>query len=208
MEGVHMSQNKISKRGYSTLQLILASFAFGSIMVFWTIYNSYVPLILDEKLGDLGSITLSAATISTLIGFIMAIDNFFGLIFQPLFGKKSDYMRSRYGKRMPYVIVGIVLCSILFVLIPVTGRISGVTGILAMMVVIIAFNFIMSTWRAPCVAIMPDIVPAEYQSEGNAVVNMVSAVFTIVASASAGILGFFGFREAIDGGFILYFRYQ
>lgn len=87
MEGVHMSQNKISKRGYSTLQLILASFAFGSIMVFWTIYNSYVPLILDEKLGDLGSITLSAATISTLIGFIMAIDNFFGLIFQPLFGK-------------------------------------------------------------------------------------------------------------------------
>lgn len=208
MEGVHMSQNKISKRGYSTLQLILASFAFGSIMVFWTIYNSYVPLILDEKLGDLGSITLSAATISTLIGFIMAIDNFFGLIFQPLFGKKSDYMRSRYGKRMPYVIVGIVLCSILFVLIPVMGRISGVTGILAMMVVIIAFNFIMSTWRAPCVAIMPDIVPAEYQSEGNAVVNMVSAVFTIVASASAGILGVFGFREAIDGGFILYFRYQ
>ncbi|WP_075721938.1 MFS transporter [Roseburia sp. 499] len=195
-----MSQNKISKRGYSTLQLILASFAFGSIMVFWTIYNSYVPLILDEKLGDLGSITLSAATISTLIGFIMAIDNFFGLIFQPLFGKKSDYMRSRYGKRMPYVIVGIVLCSILFVLIPVMGRISGVTGILAMMVVIIAFNFIMSTWRAPCVAIMPDIVPAEYQSEGNAVVNMVSAVFTIVASASAGILGVFGFREAIDGG--------
>lgn len=69
-----------------------------------------------------------------------------------------------------------------------------------MMVVIIAFNFIMSTWRAPCVAIMPDIVPAEYQSEGNAVVNMVSAVFTIVASASAGILGVFGFREAIDGG--------
>lgn len=195
-----MSQNKTSKRGYSILQLILASFAFGSIMVFWTIYNNYVPLILDEKLGNLGNITLPGATISTLIGIVMAIDNFFGLIFQPVFGRKSDYMRSRYGKRMPYVIVGIILCSMLFVLIPVMGRIRGIAGILAMMAVVIAFNFIMSVWRAPCVAIMPDIVPTEYQSEGNAVVNMVAAVFTIVASASAGVLGVFGFREVIDGG--------
>lgn len=195
-----MLQNKKSKRGFSIPQLILASFAFGSIMVFWTIYNSYVPLILDSKLNDLGSITLSATTISTMIGFIMAIDNFFGLIFQPMFGRKSDNMHSRYGKRMPYVIVGIVLCSVLFVLIPVMAKISGLAGVLAMMMVIIAFNFIMSTWRAPCVAIMPDMVPAEYQSEGNAVVNMVSAAFTIIASASAAILGFFGFRQSIDGG--------
>ncbi len=80
------------------------------------------------------------------------------------------------------------------------ARIPDLTGVLAMMAVIICFNFIMSTWRAPCVAIMPDMVPAEYQSDGNAVVNMVSAVFTILASGSAGILGLFGLRDAIDGG--------
>lgn len=195
-----MKKKEKAKRGYRTSQLILASFAFGSIMVLWTIYNSYVPLILDRKLNHLGSITLNTAAISTLIGFIMAIDNFFGLIFQPIFGKKSDHTRSRFGKRMPYVIVGILICSIFFVLIPVMAKIAGVAGIVAMMAVIICFNFVMSVWRAPCVAIMPDMVPAEYQSDGNAVVNMTSAVFTVIASASAGILGIFGFGKAIDGG--------
>ena len=150
-----MSQEQKKKRGYSTTQLVIASLGFGSVMVFWTIYNSFVPLILDDKLNHLGSIVLPATVISTLTGFIMTIDNFFGLIFQPIFGRKSDYMRSRFGKRMPYLIVGIPVCAVLFILIPLMGRIEGVTGILLMMLVIIAFNFVMSTWRAPCVAIMP-----------------------------------------------------
>ncbi len=188
-------------RGYSTLQLFLASFAFGVIMLFWTIYNAYVPLILDANLSALGGgKALSAAMVSTLTGAIMTIDNIFGLIFQPLFGAKSDRMRSRFGKRMPYVIAGIIVCSILFVLIPVAGQREGIAGITMMMVVIICFNLMMSVWRAPCVAIMPDIVPDEFQSDGNAVVNIVSAIFTIIASVAATILGMFGLKEAIESG--------
>ena len=193
-------ENQKKKRGYSTGQLVIASLGFGAVMVFWTIYNSFVPLILDEKLSNLGSIVLSATVVSTLTGFIMTIDNFFGLVFQPIFGRKSDRMRSRYGKRMPYLLVGVPVCAVLFVLIPLMGRIQGIAGVLAMMVVIICFNFIMSTWRAPCVAIMPDIVPAEYQSDGNAIVNMVAAVATIIATMAATILGAMGFKQAISEG--------
>ena len=188
------------KRGYSTSQLVIASLGFGAVMVFWTIYNSFVPLILDYKLNNLGAIILPAVLISPLTGFIMTIDNFFGLIFQPVFGRRSDHMRSRFGKRMPYLIVGIPVCAVLFILIPLMGRIEGLTGILLMMLVIIAFNFVMSTWRAPCVAIMPDIVPPEYQSDGNAIVNMMAAVATIIASMAATIRSAMGFGEAIDSG--------
>lgn len=184
-------------RGYRTSQVILASFAFGCCMVFWSIYNSYVPLILDAKLTEM---SLAPTMISTMTGAIMTIDNIFGLIFQPIFGARSDHMRSRFGKRMPYVIVGILVCSALFVLIPIMAKIAGLAGILAMMTVIIAFNFVMSSWRAPCVAIMPDMVPVEYQSDGNAIVNMVSVVFSIIATSSAAILGLMGFREAINSG--------
>ena len=183
-----MSQQQKKKRGYSTGQLVIASLGFGAVMVFWTIYNSYVPLILEAKLSSLSSVALSATVISTLTGFIMTIDNFFGLIFQPIFGRKSDYTRSRFGKRMPYLLIGVPVCALLFVLIPVMARIEDLTGILLMMVVIIIFNFIMSTWRAPCVAIMPDIVPDEYQSDGNAVVNMVAAVATMAATAAATVM--------------------
>lgn len=201
-----MSQHTKKKRGYSIGQLAIASLGFGSVSIFWTIYNSFVPLILDAKLNNLGNVVLSATVVSTLVGFIMTIDNFFGLIFQPIFGRKSDHMRSRFGKRMPYLLVGIPSCAVLFILIPLMARIEGVAGILLMMVVIILFNFIMSAWRAPCVAIMPDIVPSEYQSDGNAVVNMVSAVTTIIATLSATILGMMGFKQAIaDGDYLSVF---
>lgn len=185
-------------RGYSTLQLVFTSSAFFAITLLWGIYNSYVPLILDTKLTG---IMLPMAMVSTLTGLIMTIDNIFGVIFQPMFGRRSDQMRSRWGKRMPYLMVGMPICAILFALIPVVAnRLDGVTSIIAMMTIIILFNFVMSTWRAPAVALMPDLVPIQYQSDGNAVVNMVSSVAGIIAAFSATLLGMFGFREAINGG--------
>lgn len=195
-----MKRKKKADHGYKMSQLIIASFGFGACSVFWAIYNSYVPLILDAKLNDLGNVVLSATVISTLTGAIMSIDNLFGLIFQPIFGRKSDNTRSRWGKRMPYLLFGIPVCALLFCLIPIAGNIYGVAGILVMMVAIIAFNFVMSTWRAPCVAIMPDIVPPKYQSEGNAVVNLVMIVVNVIAMSAATVLGMMGFKEAIASG--------
>lgn len=199
-----MSQNnnttKKKKSAFNAGQVIIASMGFGACLAFWSIYNTYVPLILDYKLSNLGNVVLSTTVISTLTGFIMTIDNMFGLIFQPMFGRKSDYTRSRWGKRMPYLIVGIPLCALLFILIPIMGSVDGLAGILAMMVVVIIFNFVMSTWRAPCVAIMPDMVPIEYQSDGNAIVNIASGAVSVLASLSATILGAMGFKEAIEEG--------
>lgn len=193
-----MGKKQKVNRGYKTSQVILASCAFAACTVFWGIYNSFVPLILDSKLTSLG--TLSVTVISTLTGFIMTIDNLFGLIFQPMFGRKSDSTRSKWGKRMPYLIVGVPVCAVLFILIPIVAKAAGTAGILLMMLVVILFNFVMSTWRAPCVAIMPDIVPPKYQSEGNAIVNMVAAVASLLAGLAATVLGAMGFKAAIDAG--------
>ena len=191
---------KKRKREYSILQVIIASFGFGAYSMFGAIYNSYVPLILDAKLNQLGSVVLSATMISSLTGLIMSIDNLFGLIFLPVFGRKSDQTRSRFGKRLPFLLVGIPVSAVLFVIIPLAGRIAGVAGILVMMAVIIVFNFVMSTWRSPSVAIMPDLVPSQYQSEGNAIVNMVMVFVNIVAMCSATIMGHWGFKDAISSG--------
>lgn len=199
-----MSQNKNTtnkkKSAFNSGQVVLASLGFGACLAFWSIYNTYVPLILDYKLSSLGNAALSATLVSTLTGFIMTIDNMFGLIFQPMFGRKSDYTRSRWGKRLPYLIVGVPVCAVLFILIPIVAAGEGLAGILAMMVVVIIFNFVMSTWRAPCVAIMPDMVPMEYQSDGNAIVNIVSGAVSLLSSLSATILGAMGFKDAIAEG--------
>lgn len=203
-----MSHSQKAERGYSTGMLIVASLGFSAVEIFWSIYNSYVPLILEAKLSDLGSIVLPATLISTLVGAIMSIDNVFGLVLQPFFGRRSDRTRSRFGKRLPYLLFGIPFCAIFFALIPCMSGLSGVAGVLALMCAVILFNLGMSVWRAPSVAIMPDFVPAKYQSDGNAVVNMVAVVFSIISSMAATILGLFGFQQAIaEGNYISVFLF-
>jgi Na+/melibiose symporter-like transporter len=48
----------------------------------------------------------------------MALDNILGIIIQPIMGSISDNTRSKFGRRIPYLLVGIPLGAIFFSLIP------------------------------------------------------------------------------------------
>jgi len=51
----------------------------------------------------------------TFSGFIMALDNILALFLLPLFGRISDKTRTKLGKRTPFIIIGTLAASILFV---------------------------------------------------------------------------------------------
>lgn len=155
----------------------LIGFGFMAVQIAWIIYNARVPLILREN-----STISNLAWAGTAVGIIMVIDNIFGVIFQPLFGRLSDKTHTRFGKRTPYMMVGIPLCALLFILIP---RLQTVG---ALMLDIIVFNFIMSTWRSPVVALMPDLVPSELRGEGNAVINIMGGVGVVLGTVSGSII--------------------
>jgi Na+/melibiose symporter-like transporter len=108
------------------------------------------------------------------IGIIMTFDNIFGVIFQPTFGKLSDNTHSRFGKRRPYVIFGAPISAILFAIIPIVAIKVG--SLPLTMLFIILFVFVMSLWRAPVVALMPDLTPSDIRSEGNAVINLMGGI--------------------------------
>jgi maltose/moltooligosaccharide transporter len=156
---------------------MLIGFGFMSSMIAWTIYNAYVPLILKEN-GAISGLTISG----TIIGMIMVIDNVFGVVFQPLFGRISDTTHTRFGKRTPFLIVGIPAAAVFFILIPWMSKIYF------LMPCVIAFTFIMSTWRAPVVALMPDLTPTEVRSEGNAIINLMGAVGTVLGTVAGKIV--------------------
>ncbi len=157
----------------------LTGFGFMAVQIAWIIYNAYVPLILKEN-----SVISNLAWGSTAVGIIMVIDNIFGVVFQPLFGKISDRTHTRFGKRTPYLMYGIPLCALLFIFIP---RIS-VLGVL--MLDVIVFNFIMSTWRSPVVAMMPDFTPSEIRGDGNAVINIMGGIGVVLGTVAGKIVGF------------------
>lgn len=153
-------------------QLILIGMGFLASSLVWSIYNSQVPLLLSERFG-MGT---------TVIGTIMTIDNFFGVIFQPLVGAWSDNTRTRFGRRMPWIMIGLPLCALLFLIIPLQYRLE------AFMLTIIGFNLIMSLWRSPVIALMPDVTPRPLRSPANGIINLMGGIGTIIAFAVGGRL--------------------
>ena len=170
---------KIKKARLNYGKTILIGFGFMSVQIAWIIYNAYVPLILKEN-ESIQKLTWAGLA----VGIIMVIDNIFGVVFQPLFGRISDRTHTRFGKRTPFLMVGIPLCALFFIFIP---RIH-IVGIL--MLDVIVFNFIMSTWRSPVVAMMPDFVPSELRSEGNAVINIMGGVGVVLGTVAGKIITF------------------
>ena len=136
---------------------------------------------------DVGSAATGFTLVPLFIGIIMTFDNIFGVVFQPTFGKISDRCHTRIGKRKPFILIGAPLAAVIFAIIPrvalhENGRIS------AMMFCIILFVFVMSFWRAPCVALMPDLTPPALRSEGNSVINLVGGVGSLLALQAATIV--------------------
>lgn len=193
---------------------VLTGFGFLATSIAWAIYDPYITKILNNLLSN--SATISAwsnalveklpilakfaeaqgeevalvgggfTLVPLFIGIIMTFDNIFGVIFQPTFGKLSDNCHSKLGKRRPFIVVGAPISAILFFLIPmafITTHSLPLT-----MLFIILFVFVMSLWRAPVVALMPDLTPPSLRSEGNAVINLMGGLGSAVGMV-AGTLG-------------------
>lgn len=186
-----------NKEKLNVKQTFLISFAFLSVMTAWTIYNSYVPLILDSRLSEM---QLSVTLVSFLTGFIMSIDSIFGVVFQPLFGKRSDHTRTRFGKRMPYLIVCMPVSAVLFYLIPKMAGISGTAGFWALMAIIVCFAFVMSIWRSPVIALMPEFTPPHLLSQANGIIGLMGGFGSLIGMIAGTIVGLFGFKEALEAG--------
>ena len=195
---------------------ILTGFGFLATSIAWAIYDPYITKILNKILSESDLITrlsnaiadavpwigeFSAAQgnavslgggftlVPLFIGIIMTFDNIFGVIFQPTFGKLSDNCHSKLGKRRPFIVTCAPISAILFALIPIVAlNTDGAMQLPLTMITVILFVFSMSLWRAPVVALMPDLTPPELRSEGNAVINLMGGIGSAVGMV-AGTVG-------------------
>ena len=149
---------------------LLVGFAFLSISTFWQMYDSIIPLILQNtfQIGE-------AAT-----GRVMAIDNILALFMLPLFGHLSDNTHTRLGKRTPYIILGTIAAVCFMLMLPIFDRSKNLLGFALCLGVTL---FAMATYRAPAVSLMPDVTPKPLRSRGNAIINLLGAVGAVISLA-------------------------
>ena len=90
---------------------IKVGLAFAIIMLFWTAYDFVIPLLLERAFG------LS----NSLRGVVMGIDNVLSLFLLPIFGKWSDKINTKRGRRTPFVFIGTILSVVIMIFVPITA---------------------------------------------------------------------------------------
>ena len=146
----------------------LVGLAFLSISAFWQMYDSIVPLILQNTFH----------LNESLIGGLMAIDNVLAVFLLPIIGTLSDKVDTPLGKRTPFIIGGTAAAVCLMMLLPFADS----THNLALFVAALGLTLIaMARYRSPAVALMPDLTPKPLRSGANAVINLMGAVGSVYA---------------------------
>lgn len=142
----------------------ILGFGFFAITLCASLYDAFVPVFLSKFIDQ-----------AWLIGFLMTMDNYIGLFLQPLIGTLSDRTHTRFGRRMPYILISMPLAAIFVCIIP------NHLSLISLVIIIVLYNIIMSIFRSPTVALMPDITPAPLRSKANGVINFMGGAGAVIA---------------------------
>ena len=150
----------------------LLGFGFFGVSVIWGVYNAFVPIFLADKFG------LAPAW----IGFFMTLDNIAALFIQPPVGAWSDRIRTWWGRRIPFILIGAPITAAAFGFIPMASLLPIFVACTSTTLLSAAL------WRTPVVALMPDITPSQFRSQANGVINFMGGIGTIIALQTGGML--------------------
>jgi maltose/moltooligosaccharide transporter len=153
---------------FSYPKTVVLGLGFLIITLSWSIYNAYVPPILERLLAHL-------PYTDTAVGFIMTFDNIVAILLIPWFGAMSDRTWTRFGRRMPYLLVSIPVAAVFFTLIPFSA-----SSLITLIPVIIIMNIAMAAFRAPAIALMPDLTPSEHRSKANGIINLMGGLGALI----------------------------
>lgn len=151
------------RTGRITFLVALAVFAQEST---WNLYESQVPPLLRQHLGS-----------AAVIGLLMGMDNLLGIFVQPWMGNRSDNTRTSWGRRMPFLVVGMPVAALLFLAIP------HAAGSLPLLIAtMFGYALVANSFKPIAEALLPDFIAPERRSRANAVVKIAASVTVIVAA--------------------------
>jgi len=157
---------------YNIGKTFLLGFGFFGVSVIWSVYNAFVPVFLQDRF-------LMAPA---FIGFFMTLDNIAALFIQPAVGAWSDNLRTKLGRRLPFILVGAPVAALAFIFLPLAKALP--LFFMAALVLLLS----MAIWRTPIVALMPDITPSKFRSPANGIINFMGGVGTVIALLLGGTL--------------------
>lgn len=167
---------------------LVVGFGFLGISILWPIFNQFIPLFLQAGNPEFERQLLEAGRdIPKVVGFalppslalfMMTWDNIINIFLQPWAGERSDHTRTRFGRRKPWILLGLPVAIAGFVFIPFAQ------SILAIAAFILITNLGMALFRSPTIAWLGDLYQPQERSKANGIINLMGGI--------GGLLAFFG----------------
>jgi maltose/moltooligosaccharide transporter len=181
--------------------IIVAATLPAVMEVIWQLYNTYVPIYLqagNPSFAAGGAKTVGFGLGPALTGFILVFDNIAGLFISPIVGAWSDSLRTRWGRRMPFVLIGFPIAVAAFIFIPLfpmaikpelngqTGHLTGllVPFLLSLIVVLVAF----AVARPIADVLMFDITPSRHRSTANGIAGAIAGLLVVITALAGAAL--------------------
>ncbi len=165
---------------------VFLSLAFMSVLAGLGYYNLAVPLLLgDSEYGLVPKDILLFGIFGqqTIIGGILVLDNILALLLQPYFSALSDRARSKHGRRMPFIIIGVLASAFFFMVTPFFKVLLGLIAILFF------FNVAMAFYRSAALTLMADYTPDAVRSKGSGLQQLVANGGAILAFLLPTLIG-------------------
>lgn len=117
----------------------------GAITLSWVIYNFYLPKLLVQ-FGFPKSLAVS----------LLILENALAVIMEPLMGSLSDQKQRWFASRFPFITVGVLLSSALFIAIPCVATFVPPTTVLKYIlpVLVVAWALAMTVFRSPVLSLL------------------------------------------------------
>ncbi len=169
-----MRKKERNLRSLDMRRTLLVTLPFAGALAFWQAYDGIIPLILRDTfhLGD------------TLAGAVMALDNVCALFLLPFFGSISDRCHSRLGRRTPFILVGSLLAALLIPLLAVADQMRSLPFFFTVLCLLLV---VLSSYRSPCVALMPDVTPRPIRAKADAFNSLMAAASGVVILISISL---------------------
>jgi hypothetical protein len=153
----------------------------GAISLMWVIYNLYLPQLLSQF----------GFPKPWVIG-LLVVENLLGVVAEPLMGGLSDRSQRWLSSKFPFVAVGVVLTSALFISIPAIAifgsPVSGLRWVLP--AALVAWALAMTTFRSPVLSLLGRYAFATKLPQAASALTLMGALIgSLGAFANQMILG-------------------
>ena len=135
-------------RPLSLPQILAYSLANIGCGAFYSFNNYVLPLFLHHYTNN-----------AVLLGLMGSSHSVEGAIIQPLIGSKSDHLRTKLGRRRPFMLIFFTLSALFLAATPAVSHIGAPYRLHAVIAVIFLFTVLFNVAWDPYQSLMPDITP-------------------------------------------------